>query len=209
MGVRTRTPRLAADARRSQILDATLRVVARDGYSGLTMEVIAKEAGVTRTPLYAIFGDLDSLLRAAADEGEGEARARAAIPEELLIDLGKARPDDVLTAAARLFLEAVRADPLTWRVLLLPASGTPKAVRVRYERNRKEVVDRVEQLVRWGLTRVGPPEGANPHVIARMIVAVGEDLGRMVLAEPERWPPDRIAAAIGDVVALLPAEPGR
>ncbi len=207
VGVRTRTPRLAADARRSQILDATLRVVARDGYSGLTMEVIAKEAGVTRTPLYAIFGDLDSLLRAAADEGE--ARARAAIPEELLIDLGTARPDDVLTAAARLFLEAVRADPLTWQVLLLPASGTPKAVRVRYERNRKEVVDRVEQLVRWGLTRVGPPEGADPHVIARMIVAVGEDLGRMVLAEPERWPPDRIAAAIGDVVALLPAEPGR
>ncbi|UUY01602.1 TetR family transcriptional regulator [Svornostia abyssi] len=43
--MRTRTPRLAADARRSQILDATLRVVARDGYSGLTMEVIAKEAG--------------------------------------------------------------------------------------------------------------------------------------------------------------------
>ncbi|MFA9269645.1 MAG: TetR/AcrR family transcriptional regulator [Baekduiaceae bacterium] len=205
--MRTRTPRLAADARRSQILDATLRVVARDGYSGLTMEVIAKEAGVTRTPLYAIFGDLDSLLRAAADEGE--ARARAAIPEELLIDLGTARPDDVLTAAARLFLEAVRADPLTWQVLLLPASGTPKAVRVRYERNRKEVVDRVEQFVRWGLTRVGPPEGADPHVIARMIVAVGEDLGRMVLAEPERWPPGRIAAAIGDVVALLPAEPGR
>lgn len=207
MGVRTRTPRLAADARRSQILDATLRVVARDGYAGLTMEVIAKEAGVTRTPLYAIFGDLDTLLRAAADEGE--ARARAAIPEELLIDLGKARPDDVLTAAARLFLEAVRSDPLTWRVLLLPASGTPKTVRVRYERNRKEVVDRVEQLVRWGLARVGPPEGADPHVIARMIVAVGEDLGRMVLAEPDRWPPDRIAAAIGDVVALLPPESGR
>lgn len=202
--VRARTPRLAADVRRGQILDATLRVVARDGYSGLTMEVIAKEAGVTRTPLYAIFGDLDTLLRAAADEGE--ARARAAIPDELLVaDLGKARPDDVLTAAARLFLEAVRDDPVTWRVLLLPASGTPKAVRVRYERNRREVVDRVEQLVRWGLTRIGPPEHADAHVIARMIVAVGEDLGRMVLAEPDRWPPDRVAAAIGDVVALMPA----
>ncbi len=175
--MRTRTPRLAADVRRQQILDATLRVVARDGFSGLTMEVIAKEAGVTRTPLYAIFGDL-----------------------------GTARPDDVLTAASRLFLEAVRADPLTWQVLLLPAAGTPKEIRRRYERNRREVIDRVEQLVRWGLERVGPPDGADPHVIARMIVAVGEDLGRMVLAEPDRWPPDRIAAAVGDVVALLPAE---
>lgn len=205
MDVTTRTPRLAADVRRRQILDATLRVVARDGFSGLTMEVIAKEAGVTRTPLYAIFGDLATLLTAAADEGE--ARARAAIPDELFVgDLGTARPDDALTAAARLFLEAVRADPLTWQVLLLPAAGTPKEIRRRYERNRREVVDRVEQLVRWGLERVGPPDGADPHVIARMIVAVGEDLGRMVLAEPERWPPDRIAAAIGDVVMLLPAE---
>lgn len=201
--MRARTPRLAADARREQILDATLRVVARDGFSGLTMEVIAKEVGVTRTPLYSIFGDLDTLLRAATDEGER--RARAAIPDALLAaDPGDARPEDTLAAATRLFLEAVRADPATWKVLLLPASGTPAGIRRRYERNRGEVVGHVERLVRWSLERIGPVPDADPHAIARMVVAVGEDLGRMTLAEPDRWTPERVAAAVRDVVALMP-----
>lgn len=202
--MRSRTPRLAADARRRQILDATLRVVARDGYAGLTMEVIAKEAGVTRTPLYAIFGDLETLLRAAADEGE--ARARAAIPEDVFMTPGDTTPAGILSHATRLFLDAVRADPLTWQVLLLPASGTPEAVRRRYERNRVEVVQAVEHVVRWGLPQLGLEQGTDPHLIARVIVGVGEDLGRMVLAEPDRWPPERVADAIGDIVRLVPAQ---
>lgn len=203
--VRTRTPRLSADERRRQILDATLRVVARDGFSGLTMEIIAKEAGVTRTPLYALFGDLPTLLRAATDEGE--ARARAAIPEEfLLADPGKATPAQILSVACRMFLEAVQADPLTWQVLLLAPAGQPEVIRRRYERNRAEIVDRVAIMVGHVAGRGMLPPAADPHVIARMVVAVGEDLGRMVLAEPDRWPPDRVAAQIEAVVALMPLE---
>ncbi|MBJ7330389.1 MAG: TetR/AcrR family transcriptional regulator [Solirubrobacteraceae bacterium] len=204
----TRTPRLDADTRRRQILDATRRVLARDGFSGLTMEVIAKEAGITRTPLYALFGDLDALLRAAADDVE--ARALSAIPADLLASPGDASPPQVLAAAAERFLDAVRADPLTWQVLLMPASGRPDTLRRRYEQRRREIIDRVEGLVRWGLAQVGGmPEGADSHVVARMIVAVGEDLGRLVLAEPDRWPPKRVAGAVADIVSLLPAGGGR
>ena len=169
------------------------------------MEVIAKEAGVTRTTLYAIFGDLDTLLRAAADEGE--ARARAAIPEEVFRTTPRdTTPAGVLAHATRLFLDAVQADPLTWQVLLLPAAGTPEVIRRRYERNRREVVDAVEHVVRWGLPQLGLQDGTDPHLIARVIVGVGEDLGRMVLAEPDRWPPERVADAIGDIVRLVPAQ---
>lgn len=196
---------MPAEDRRRQILDATLRVVARDGYSGLTMDVIAKEAGVTRTPLYAMFGDLPTLLREAVDEGE--ARARAAIPEEfLLADPGRATPAQILSVACRMFLDAVQADPLTWQVLLLAPAGQPEMVRARYERNRTEVVDRVALMVRHVAERGMLPAEVDPRVIARMIVAVGEDLGRMVLAEPDRWPPERVAGAIRDVVALMPVE---
>lgn len=196
---------MPAEDRRRQILEATLRVVARDGYSGLTMDVIAKEAGVTRTPLYAIFGDLPTLLRAAVDEGE--ARARAAIPEELLLtDPGDATPAEILSRACRMFLDAVQADPLTWRVLLLAPSGQPEMVRRRYGSTRDEVVDRVAYMVRRVAARGVLPAEVDAHVIARMIVAVGEDLGRMVLSDPDRWPPERVAAAIGDVVALMPLE---
>lgn len=196
---------MPAEDRRRQILDATLRVVARDGYSGLTMDVIAKEAGVTRTPLYAIFGDLPTLLRAAVDEGE--ARARAAIPEQLLLtDPGDATPAQILSMACRMFLDAVQADPLTWQVLLLAPSGQPEMVRHRYGSNRSEIVERVAFMVRQVAARGVLPADADPHVLARMIVAVGEDLGRMVLSEPDRWPPERVADAIGDVVALMPLQ---
>jgi AcrR family transcriptional regulator len=201
--VNARTPRLAVEDRRRQIIDATLRVIARDGYTGLTMDAIAREAGVTRTPLYSIFGDLETLLRATAEEGE--VRARAAIPNEtLLADPGSLRPDQVLAEVSRLFLDAVRADPVLWRVLLLPATSTPASIRRRYERSRAEIVDRVAHLVRWGIEALGSPPGIDPHILARLIVAVGEDLGRVVLAEPDRWPPDRVAEAAGSVVALLP-----
>jgi AcrR family transcriptional regulator len=196
---------MPAEVRRRQILDATLRVVARDGYSGLTMDVIAKEAGVTRTPLYAIFGDLPTLLRATVDEGE--ARAMAAIPVQMLsTDPGDSTPAEILSAVCRMFLDAVQADPLTWRVLLLAPSGQPEVVRRRYVRTRNEVVDRVAFIVRHVAARGVLPAEVDPHVIARMIVAVGEDLGRMMLGEPDRWPPERVAAAIGDMVGLMPLE---
>jgi AcrR family transcriptional regulator len=196
---------MPAEVRRRQILDATLRVVARDGYSGLTMDVIAKEAGVTRTPLYAIFGDLPTLLRATVDEGE--ARAMAAIPVQMLsTDPGDSTLAEILSAVCRMFLDAVQADPLTWRVLLLAPSGQPEVVRRRYVRTRNEVVDRVAFIVRHVAARGVLPAEVDPHVIARMIVAVGEDLGRMMLGEPDRWPPERVAAAIGDMVGLMPLE---
>jgi AcrR family transcriptional regulator len=196
---------MSAEDRRRQILDATLRVVARDGYSGLTMDVIAKEAGVTRTPLYAIFGDLPTLLRATVDEGE--ARALAAIPEEAIVDPPPdATPAQTLSVATRMFLDAVQADPVTWRVLLLTPTGQPEMVRRRYAGRRAEILGRVELMVRQVAGRRLLPDEVDPHVLARLIVAVGEDLGRMVLAEPGRWPPERVAAAIRDIVALMPLE---
>jgi hypothetical protein len=105
-----------------------------------------------------------------------------------------------------MFLDAVQADPLTWRVLLLAPSGQPEVVRRRYVRTRNEVVDRVAFIVRHVAARGVLPAEVDPHVIARMIVAVGEDLGRMMLGEPDRWPPERVAAAIGDMVGLMPLE---
>ena len=51
----TRAKRLRPDARRDQLIDATIGVVAELGYSGLTLEEVAERSGVTRTLIYHYF----------------------------------------------------------------------------------------------------------------------------------------------------------
>jgi AcrR family transcriptional regulator len=63
---RTRT-RLAPGARRASILDAATRLILRDGAAGLTMEDIAREAGVARGTLYLYFDSVDGVTAALRD----------------------------------------------------------------------------------------------------------------------------------------------
>jgi TetR/AcrR family transcriptional regulator, fatty acid biosynthesis regulator len=60
--VKTRR-RLAPEARRSLILDHTADIVARDGVAALSVERIGREAGVSKSLVYAYFPNLTELLR--------------------------------------------------------------------------------------------------------------------------------------------------
>ena len=52
--------------RREQIVRATIRCLARDGYAGLTMKRVAAEAGVSQGILHYYFRDKAAMLAAAA-----------------------------------------------------------------------------------------------------------------------------------------------
>jgi AcrR family transcriptional regulator len=67
----TRT-RLAPGIRRASILDAAARLILRSGTAGLTMEDIAREAGVARGTLYLYFDSIDGII-AALQEGYAQA----------------------------------------------------------------------------------------------------------------------------------------
>jgi AcrR family transcriptional regulator len=61
------TPKLGmAPVRREQIVRATIRCLARDGYAGLTMKRVAAEAGVSQGILHYYFRDKAAMLAAAA-----------------------------------------------------------------------------------------------------------------------------------------------
>lgn len=47
--------RMTSEARRAQLAEAALAVVAEDGYTGLTLDAVAERAGVTRNLLYHYF----------------------------------------------------------------------------------------------------------------------------------------------------------
>ena len=61
------SPKLGmASVRREQIVRATIRCLARDGYAGLTMKRVAAEAAVSQGILHYYFKDKAAMLAAAA-----------------------------------------------------------------------------------------------------------------------------------------------
>jgi AcrR family transcriptional regulator len=57
-----------APIRRGEIVRATIRCLARDGYSGLTMKKVAREAGVSQGILHYYFKDKQAILVAALEQ---------------------------------------------------------------------------------------------------------------------------------------------
>jgi AcrR family transcriptional regulator len=197
-----RTPRLPPEIRRRQILDATGRIVVADGFGALTIDGVAREAGITRPVVYDLFGDLDGLL--AAFVADAEQRALVAIGGALP-DPTSDLPDQLLEDGLRMFLEAVRSDPDLWRIVLLPPEGTPAVARGAIERRRAELAAGVGELIDIAASRTGILEGVDRPSFARAIIAVAEDMGRLVLEKPRRYTPSRIARSAGQIARLLPS----
>jgi AcrR family transcriptional regulator len=62
--------RLAPEVRRASILDAATRLLVRAGAAGLTMDDVAREAGVARATLYLYFDSIDGITAAVRDRYE-------------------------------------------------------------------------------------------------------------------------------------------
>jgi AcrR family transcriptional regulator len=181
---------MSAAQRREQILDVTKRLAGERGFHRVTIDAVARAAGITRPVVYGHFGDLGGLLNALVDrEGERASRQLAALLPE---DLGAGDPREILLRALRAFLEAVQADPTTWRLVLMPAEGTPDVLRERFVRERAAVTERLAGAV--GPTFSLGPSGASPdpELTARVMQALAEELARLSLEDPERYPVERL-----------------
>src|SRR5438270_11268720 len=63
-------PRMAAEQRREHLLDAALSVIAEQGYGRVSVEAVARAAGVTRPVVYDHFRALCDLLHALIEREE-------------------------------------------------------------------------------------------------------------------------------------------
>ena len=61
ISVMSRT-RMSSAERREQLLDVTKTVVGEHGWHGVSIEAIARAAGITRPIVYGHFGDLSGVL---------------------------------------------------------------------------------------------------------------------------------------------------
>ncbi|WP_210491306.1 TetR family transcriptional regulator [Patulibacter sp. SYSU D01012] len=119
--------RARGDARRAQLVDATLRVVERDGLAGLTHRAVAAEAGVPLASASYHFDGIADLAQAALRRANDDlvavvaADRRPASPQGLarLLADEVARHHGRLIAEYELYLLAVRrptlrAEALAW-----------------------------------------------------------------------------------------------
>lgn len=192
--------RVPADVRREQLLDAALTIIVRDGYDAVSIDAIAKEAGVTRPVVYGVFDGLRALLGTLLDRQQERALTQlaAALPPEP--DLSD--PDRLVAETARRLIEAVRSDPLTWRPILLAPTGMPEQVRSRIDADRENFLTQVAGLLEIGLLLRGGP-AVDAEVVAHAILAVLEHFGRILLLEPDRFDTERLVGTITGLLAAL------
>jgi AcrR family transcriptional regulator len=185
---------MAPEDRRRQLLDAALQIIIRDGYGAVSIETIAREAGVSRPVIYGAFDGLGDLLGALLDRQER--RALAQLAGALPAAPGDQDPGAFLVAAVRSMVDVVAHDPDTWYPILLPPDGTPKAVQERIDRDRERVRRQFEALLSWALERRGGPADLDLELASHSLLVVVEQWGRLVLRDPERYSAERLAAFV-------------
>ena len=193
---------MAPEKRREQLIDAALSIIVEHGYEGVSIESIARTAGVTRPVIYDHFPNLGRLLEAVIEREE-----RVALEELERVVPSTPRPDgdpaELFAAGVRTFLDVVASRPATWRIILLPPEGTPAIVRDHVERNRALTQQRIEALVRWAIDRSGIPHDLDVELGARAIRSLSEEAGRMVLTDQETYSPARYERFVLAIMKLI------
>lgn len=194
------SPRVPREERREQILDAALHLIAERGFRGVSMEAVAREVEIAKTVVYDAFSNQGELLRALFEREQRRTleEIAAAMPTPPL----EGEPAKILTASIAALLEAVRRHPDTWRLILLPAEGTPPELHEEVNRHRDRLLAQVEPMVAWGMERLGLGS-IDPELAAHALLGSAENAARLTLMHPRRFPPERIARFAADLVTAV------
>ena len=179
---------MTGSERREQLLDVTKEIVGETGFHAVSIEAVARRAGITRPVVYGHFHDLRGLLEAML--ARETARAHAQLARILPPSSWKGSPREMLLGTLRGYLEVVSADPVTWRLVLMPPEGAPEMLREQIGRGRAEVLALLAELVRHGLApgRAVP----DPLLTARTLSTLADEAARLTLTDQEAFPIDRL-----------------
>lgn len=175
------------EARREIFAAAALRGIMREGFAGLTVREVAKEAGFTTGALTHYFHSKDQLLIVASEHS-------ATLVRERMEKAEKVRPT----------LEAIRkvvsyALPLTaeirgyWRIWVgywersSYDDDVSRVMRLRYDEWR----GRLARLLARAQEEGDVAPGVDPHEAAQSLIALVDGIGVQVLLNTGRIPPAR------------------
>jgi AcrR family transcriptional regulator len=187
---------MSASERREQLLDVTKAIVGERGFHAVSIEAVAKEAGISRPIVYGHFGDLAGLLEALVDREGARALTQLASVLPAAMTAGSRR--EGLLAGLRAYLEAAQADPETWRLVLMPPEGAPAIMRERVAEGRDAVV---AQLASGVAPSLASPD---PELTARTLSNLADEAVRLMLTDPARWPSERLVRHAEWLLSSLP-----
>jgi AcrR family transcriptional regulator len=159
------------EARRVELLDAAVAAI-RLGGPGVSMEELARSAGVTKPILYRHFGHRDGLVAALAT------RFADALEETLRAALSAGTaPHDTLVATIDAYLAFVERDPEVYRFLVHRLQSEPPEVEISLGNFLRQVSVQVAVVLGEQLRSVGLDSGgAEPlaYGIVGMVHAAGD-----------------------------------
>ncbi len=184
---------MTARLRREQLLDVTIEIVGEQGFQAVSIQSVARRAGISRPIVYEHFGDLHGLLEALVERETS--RALAQISETALGDLTGGDPVALMQESLRAYLAAVEHHPTTWQLVLMPPEGAPELLRKSIIRGRAAVLDGLANAIHPGL--MPGVETPDPELTARILSAIADEYARLILIDPNRFPTERLLQHAG------------
>lgn len=188
----TRAPQQArAEETRRNVLDATLRVLARVGPHGVTHRAVAAEAGASVRAATYYFASRDELLQEALAHYTRGAIERFRLIERALESAGSISVNDAADALAAIVLADVVGDRvglIAEYELALEAARNPAL-----EQTYRDFQAALEAMLATHARALG---AAEPKVAARLVLATLRGLEIEALARPSEKPDQKAIAKL-------------
>jgi AcrR family transcriptional regulator len=183
--------------RREQIVRATIRCLAREGYTRLTMKKVAREAGVSQGILHYYFEDKRAMLAATLEVVTRDLDRRVAAAQSRTGRDPAAR----LRALVRACLEVAVQRPEFWVVFVEFWGEMLHDRRLRdlntavYTRTRRLIGRLVAEGVRAGRFRA-----VDPHRAAAVVLGLVDGLSLQLTFDPEAFSVAEATRFCGDAL---------
>lgn len=187
-------------------MDAALQVIVRDGYDKVSIDAIAREAGVTRPVVYGAYDGLGPLLLALLDRQQS--RALSQLAEVMPADPDLGDPERFILSTVSGLIDKVTDDPVTWQPILTGGRNVPPVVQERIGADRQRLREQIAAMLRVGLAG-SVHARIDVGMAAHAVLALLEHFGHLLLTEPEHYSPERLMNGLrGLLDALRPSHGG-
>lgn len=172
-----RLGRVPRPVRERQLLDIAEDLFARHGFDAISIEDVARRAGITRPVVYDHFGSKEGLYLACVRRARGEFEQKLLAAVTAVSD-----PRDRLLYGGDAFFEILERDPRRWAILFSYPAPLQGDFGEELAELRRATVERIVEVLSVVLPNV---ERQRIAAYAHAISGVGEQLGRWWMANPE------------------------
>jgi AcrR family transcriptional regulator len=165
------------------------------------MDAVAGAAGVTKPVVYSCFASKAELFGALLDREEQ--RMLAQFSAALALGARSGDLQTTLVAGFTSMLCAVMDTPQSYRIALLGDGDAAAVIEARVQHGRDRRISAIADVARIWLCEQVPAHrlDAAAQFAGQTLVGIGEAGVRTMLAAPDRWSPETLGRALGELAA--------